>query len=197
VLKCGMEIRRYGPYKTNSGHWFWVDYEAGTGRSGKRKSVLVHREVMEKHLGRKLGPNEVVHHIDHNPDNNDISNLQVLTPQEHLEHHRAPAEYGSFVCPQCGATFRKVMRQIRANQTKNGKSGPFCNKSCASRWQYERAGKPLKGTGQIVHGALTTYKYRKCRCEDCRRANTAAQRARVRRLRESRNGTAPDSNSGT
>lgn len=43
--------------------------------------VLEHRLVMEQHLGRFLLPEEVVHHIDGNPSNNDINNLQLFASQ--------------------------------------------------------------------------------------------------------------------
>lgn len=49
---------------------------------------LVHRRKMENKLGRKLKYNEVVHHIDGNKLNNDLSNLQLMTRQEHIEIHR-------------------------------------------------------------------------------------------------------------
>lgn len=42
-----------------------------------------HRVVMEKHLGRALNRSEIVHHIDGNRENNDISNLQVMSKREH------------------------------------------------------------------------------------------------------------------
>jgi DNA-directed RNA polymerase specialized sigma24 family protein len=51
------------------------------------RQVAVHRLVVEEHLGRPLTSDEVVHHIDHNPLNNDISNLKVMTRAEHLVHH--------------------------------------------------------------------------------------------------------------
>lgn len=47
---------------------------------------------MEKKLGRKLRPNEVVHHKDGNPANNAISNLLLTTKAGHNKidktHHR-------------------------------------------------------------------------------------------------------------
>ena len=47
-----------------------------------------HRYVMERHLGQKLSFDEVVHHKDENPRNNDISNLEVLTRQQHIRIHQ-------------------------------------------------------------------------------------------------------------
>ena len=47
-----------------------------------------HRVVMEEHLGRSLSPNEVVHHKDGNPQNNDISNLELLSRSAHIAIHR-------------------------------------------------------------------------------------------------------------
>lgn len=46
-----------------------------------------HRYVMEKVLGRKLLPSEVVHHIDLDKQNNDPSNLMVVSRSEHAKIH--------------------------------------------------------------------------------------------------------------
>jgi hypothetical protein len=47
-----------------------------------------HRIIMEQVLGRKLLPNEVVHHIDGNGRNNVVSNLKVMFSSEHSKLHR-------------------------------------------------------------------------------------------------------------
>ncbi len=48
--------------------------------------VLEHRRVAEEKLGRKLNPEEVVHHIDGNPSNNNPDNIQVFSCQaEHAK----------------------------------------------------------------------------------------------------------------
>ena len=55
---------------------------------GKNKGKGVHRVIMEAILGRELLENEVVHHNDGNPSNNDPRNLSVMTEKEHLRLHR-------------------------------------------------------------------------------------------------------------
>ena len=47
------------------------------------KQIREHRHVMQKHLGRTLSRNEHVHHINGDPTDNRIANLQVLTNSEH------------------------------------------------------------------------------------------------------------------
>lgn len=55
--------------------------------NGKRKQVFEHRLVMEKHLGRKLLPSEVIHHKDGNGLNNALENLEVMEQSEHQNEH--------------------------------------------------------------------------------------------------------------
>ena len=47
-----------------------------------------HRYLMERHLGRKLGRDEVIHHIDGNRANNSLDNLVVMSRGEHSRLHR-------------------------------------------------------------------------------------------------------------
>ena len=72
-----------GQWTDKTGHiWQKVKNHPYAQKDGR---VAYHRLIVEEHLGRYLLPQEVVHHIDGNPANNDISNLRVYSSNaEHL-----------------------------------------------------------------------------------------------------------------
>ena len=49
--------------------------------------IFEHRAVMEKHIGRKLTEDEVVHHINGDKTDNRLENLQLMTRGEHSTMH--------------------------------------------------------------------------------------------------------------
>ncbi len=67
----------------------------------KYKSVRVgekvrdeHRLLMEAHLGRPLGRNEAVHHINGNGHDNRIENLRLMSTSDHMRMHRLRGDVG-------------------------------------------------------------------------------------------------------
>lgn len=78
--------------------------------------ILEHRLVVENHIGRLLRENEIVHHIDGNKRNNNISNLMILTKEEHARlHYQEREKEGKGLC-----TFQRTIAV-----GKNTKDGHF------------------------------------------------------------------------
>lgn len=62
-------------------------YQPDHPAASKDGYVLEHRLLMEKELGRHLDPNEYIHHINGNNQDNRIENLKLVTKKEHAELH--------------------------------------------------------------------------------------------------------------
>ena len=61
------------------------EYKNGYNKKGNIKQ---HRRIMEDYLGRKLKPDEIVHHKNGIKTDNRIENLEVMTRSEHSRLHR-------------------------------------------------------------------------------------------------------------
>lgn len=90
---------------------------------------------MEEKLGRPLKPYEQVHHIDHNPSNNDISNLSVVNLGAHQKIHSTKYYDKEMVCDVCKNKFiwtgkRQSSYYRDINRGKNRIIS--CSKSCSS-----------------------------------------------------------------
>jgi len=93
--RLGLKTQRTGP-RSGEGHpnWsggrkkvgrYWYLWSADHPHRTKQNYVAEHRLVMEGILGRYLSPEEAVHHIDGNPQNNHPDNLMVFrTNADHL-----------------------------------------------------------------------------------------------------------------
>lgn len=142
--------------------------------NGKRGTMLYSRYLMEKQLGRKLGADETVDHIDEDSTNDSIANLQILSRSDNSKKHWVllgkRTEYVDIICPKCGKEVQKLARDIRGNR-KKGKGGPYCGRSCAGKSSII----PSRKT-KFVHGTLTAYQYNKCRCDLCRAKNAEVKR---------------------
>ena len=125
-----MRYKEYGPYKNKEGYAFIVRKHS----DGHVTSTWVHREMMEKHLKRKLTRNEVVHHINEDPSDNRIENFEIKTRRKHTSDHAPAPEMALILCAECGEEAVVRAYQIRHNQTNQGKAGPFCGRSCAGRY---------------------------------------------------------------
>lgn len=83
-LRMGHEFG--GAERKGSGGYIWV-YAPEHPRANRAHEVPKHTLVMERHLGRYLEDDEVVHHINHIRDDNRIENLELMNVSDHLRMH--------------------------------------------------------------------------------------------------------------
>jgi len=106
---------------------------------GTHKKLSYHRYLMEMHIGRFLSKDEQIHHIDGNPMNNKISNLMIVTSGEHGRLHRLEKDAKEFQCYFCGKSFildGEKLSQLRRNKRAiHGYVGPFCSRSCITKYR--------------------------------------------------------------
>ena len=93
--KCG-GIRIRGENNGNFVNGFSINAWGYKTININGEKVYEHRHVMEIHLGRKLGEQEEVHHIDGDKLNNNIENLEALSISDHKKYHR-DTKTGKFV----------------------------------------------------------------------------------------------------
>lgn len=120
----------YGPYTRKDGRQHMVIVS-----DDKKTTISYPKWLMEQHLGRKLETWETVDHLDENPLNNNIDNLEVVSRQENIKrwHEKRPAEYLKLTCKVCGTVFEKRKAAEIYDRAIRKKDGPFCSKSCVGK----------------------------------------------------------------
>jgi len=112
-------------FKLDKGNGYMYCYAPDSEFATKSGKVYEHRYVMQVYLGRQLKEDECVHHIDRNKTNNDISNLQLMTIDEHARLHKLEDGDGQILavtCAQCGLEFESISSENRK----------FCSKKCST-----------------------------------------------------------------
>lgn len=105
----------------------------------------LHRVLMENKLGRSLGPNEVVHHLDGNKNNNDPENLVALTHEAHGRLHaveKAPP-FVKCVCA-CGRPFSLRPNFYRARMRRAASGRIYCSRSCGTIYSSAWRGRTVQ-----------------------------------------------------
>lgn len=124
-------------------YYLYIVYHKGEGRQyanlipidktkHKRRTTSYARYLMSVKEGRFLSKDEEVDHIDNNRLNDDINNLQILSPDENKKKagKRVQKKMAVFKCPHCGKLFEKPR-----GKTHLVKGGLYtsCSKHCNAK----------------------------------------------------------------
>lgn len=105
----------------------------GTKSNGRyTKNLQFHRMIYTYYCG-EIPEGYEIHHRDHNPANNDISNLQCITSGEHCTIHNLEGRKKQIVCLNCGKIFTLTKR---AHQL-------FCSLECGNEYRAKNPNSDL------------------------------------------------------
>lgn len=79
-------LNGYGHTKKHN-HGYILAYAPKHPHAHKDGYVMLHTILMERAIGRYLAPDEVVHHINHNRDDNRLENLKLMNKKDHCTMH--------------------------------------------------------------------------------------------------------------
>ncbi|MBQ3441621.1 MAG: HNH endonuclease [Selenomonadaceae bacterium] len=97
-----------------------------------KKGKPLHRAVWEFYNG-EVPKGYEIHHVDFNPENNQLDNLQLVTEKEHRQIHvpkgmQIPKPLKKFVCDWCGKEYEAL---------DNGHNH-FCSQKCCNAANYNK-----------------------------------------------------------
>ncbi|MBQ2654069.1 MAG: HNH endonuclease [Methanobrevibacter sp.] len=74
---------KFGTAKLDSNGYYKI-----TSKKEGNSLKFLHRLIFEEHHRLTILPNNIIHHLDGNPQNNKISNLKLISHGEHSKLHR-------------------------------------------------------------------------------------------------------------
>lgn len=177
----------YGPYQRNSDSRFIAVFKY---TNGSQTSISYARWLMQEHLGRELTSDEHVDHINEDPTDDRIENLQILTCKENNQKHLK-----SLTQEERDRRFDKGIECGWTHGTVYG----FMKKKCKcdlcdkrkQEWQKHKNQKQRQSSTYVrgpysknpSHGTYAKYK-RGCKCDDCRAANARETKKRKQRQKD-------------
>ena len=121
-MGVNMKMQIRNTYRREDGRWvaYCVDDK------GNPHIVSYPIILMAQKLGRPLEPNEDIHHIDGNPDNNSLDNLELQEHGEHQREHFQKYVDTTEICMIFGKQ-EQIDRNIYAEWVLNGETLPNGN----------------------------------------------------------------------
>lgn len=113
----------YGPYKRKDGRQVVILKTPGSKKD--HQTISYPKYLVECHLSRHLNPDETIDHIDGNFNNNELSNLRVVSRSEHCRSHTKQKQSIGKFCKICGKYFETT------NNNRVTCGSKYCRGKCA------------------------------------------------------------------
>lgn len=118
--------------RVRSGEYSYVTTKPLHPNPSMGRYSLEHRIIMENKLQRLLTSKEIVHHKNGNKLDNRVSNLELMTIEEHTKYHAIERSKGVLFlrlkCPNCGKKFEKEKRNTHLIK---GGNYTACSRKCS------------------------------------------------------------------
>jgi hypothetical protein len=108
------------------------------GKTYQNNYCYEHHYIFWKHNNQVPKNGECIHHIDGDPENNDINNLELLSNEDHGLIHgndQKPilANWVYLECPICKKRFFRLRRQTHLVKKKH--RATFCSRKCSGKYK--------------------------------------------------------------
>lgn len=127
-----------GKFRLDTGTGYIYAYEPTHPLANLAGKVYEHRYVVWLRNGGSLGEDLHVHHIDFDRANNESSNLQEMSAEEHIKLHKGEFTTTSVVCARCGITFGVDPQRLKRSCSGKVFCSKDCNKLYSRRFEVNR-----------------------------------------------------------
>lgn len=107
------------------------------GKRYRGRYSYEHQVIWWANTGLTVPEGYSVHHKNHDKHDNNFSNLEIISNEQHARSHSKPKELSALICEYCKAPFIRETRNVKF-KTKSGQNRFYCSRSHMGKAQNIR-----------------------------------------------------------